>query len=61
MDEFDKLKILEEIHYLRCSIKNRQHLLEQADKTEKFRIHHRNMIDFEMKKIIELENKLKRG
>ena len=61
MDEFDKLKILVEIHYLRCSIKNRQHLLEQADKTQKFRIHHRNMIDFEMKKIIELENKLKRG
>jgi len=61
MDDLEKVKILEEIHYLRCSVKNRQYLLEQHDKTEKFKFHHRKMIDFEIAKIIELENKLKRG
>jgi len=34
MDDLEKVKILEEIHYLRCSVKNRQHLLEQPDKTQ---------------------------
>jgi hypothetical protein len=61
MDDLEKLKILEQIHYLRCSVKNRQHLLEQPDKTQKFKFHHQKMIDFEIAKIIELENKLKRG
>jgi hypothetical protein len=61
MDDIEEAKILQEIHYLRCSVKNRQHLLEHSDKTNKFKFHHQKMIDFEIAKIIELENKLKRG
>jgi hypothetical protein len=61
MKELEKLDILEQLRNLRISVKNRQNLIAQAGKPESYKQHHRNMIDFEMKKIIELENKLKRG
>jgi len=61
MDDVEKAKTLKEIHYLRCSVRNRQHLLEQDNKTNKFKFHHQKMIDFEIAKIIELENKFNRG
>jgi len=61
MDDIQKAKILKEIHILRCSVRNREYLLKQDDRTQKFKFHHRKMIDFEIAKIIELENKLNRG
>lgn len=58
MDPIEKIKILNEIRTLEQSIYNRKRLLTLPDKTEKFKWHHRNMIEHEMKLIIMLKDKL---
>jgi hypothetical protein len=58
MDPIQKIKILNEIRILEQSIDNRKRLLTLPDKTEKFKWHHRHMIEHEMKLIIMLKDKL---
>ena len=58
MDPIQKIKILNEIRALEQSIYNRKRLLTLPDKTEKFKWHHRHMIEHEMKMIIMLKDKL---
>ena len=58
MDPIQKIKILNEIRILEQSIDNRKRLLTLPDKTERFKWHHRHMIEHEMKLIIMLKDKL---
>lgn len=58
MDPIQKINILNEIRILEQSIDNRKRLLTLPDKTEKFKWHHRHMIEHEMKLIIMLKDKL---
>jgi hypothetical protein len=58
MDAIQKLKVLEEIRILEDSIVNRKRLITAPNKTDSFKLHHKHMIEHEMKLIIILKEKL---
>lgn len=58
MDTIEKLKVLEQITILEESIINRKRLIVGPNKTDRFKLHHKHMIEHEKKMIIMLKDKL---